>query len=274
MLMDRLLISERRACRAIGQSRTTQRRGAPVPSDIEQAIRSRLRELARVRPRYGYRRLTALLRTEGFSVNHKRIQRICRDEGLRVMRRAKKRSRLGVSSLPADRLRATYPDEVWALDFCFDQTTDIRTLKILSITDEFTREALAIRVDRSITADHTVAVLEQIVASTGRSPAYIRMDNGPEMTAHAIRDWCRFSRTDTSYIEPGHPWENPYIESFTGKLRDELLDVEAFATLLEAKVLAEDYRIDYNSYRPHSALGYRTPAAFAAEWALQPTGIT
>lgn len=161
-----------------------------------------------------------------------------------------------------------------ALAVCFDQTTDIKTLKVLSITDEFTREALAIEVDRSITADHTVAVLEAIVASTGRSPAFVRMDNGPELTAHALGDWCRFQGTDTSYIEPGHPWENPYIESFTGKLRDELLGVEAFAMLLEAKVLAEDYRIDYNTYRPHSALGYRTPASFAAEWALQPIGIT
>jgi putative transposase len=209
MLMDRLRISERRACRAIGQSRTTQRRGAPVPSDIEQAIRFRLRELARVRPRYGYRRLTALLRTEGFCVNYKRIQRLCRDEGLRVLHKAKKRARIGVSAVPADRLRATRPDEVWALDFCFDQTTDIKTLKLLSITDEFTREALAIRVDRSITADHTVAALERIVAGTGRSPAYIRMDNGPEMTAHALRDWCRFSKTDTTYIEPGHPFREP-----------------------------------------------------------------
>jgi transposase InsO family protein len=180
-----------------------------VPSDIEQAIRSRLRELARVRPRYGYRRLTALLRTEGFCVNHKRIQRLCRDEGLRVMRPAKKRSRLGVSSVPAARLRARYPDHVWARDFCFDQTTDIKTLKVLSITDEFTREALAIRVDRSMTADGTVAVLERIVAGTGRSPAYIRMDNGPEMTAHALRDWCRFSRTDTSHIKRGHPFREP-----------------------------------------------------------------
>ena len=171
MLMDRLAISERRACRAIGQSRTTQRRGSPVPPHEEQIIRARLRELARARPRDGYRRLTALLRTEGFSVNHKRIRRICRHEGLRVMRRAKKRSRLGISSLPAARLRATCPDEVWALDFRFDQTTDTKTLKVLSVTDEFTREALAIRVDRSITVDHTVAVLEEIVASTGRSPA-------------------------------------------------------------------------------------------------------
>ncbi len=274
MLMDRFLISERRACRAIGQSRTTQRRGSPVPPREEQVIRKRLRELARARPRYGYRRLTALLRTEGFCVNHKRIQRLCRDEGLRVLHKAKKRARIGVSAVPADRLRATRPEEVWALDFCFDQTTDIKTLKLLSVTDEFTREALAIRVERSITADDTVAVLEEIVARTGRSPAFVRMDNGPEMTAHAIRDWCRYSRTDTTYIEPGHPWENPYIESFTGKLRDELLDLEAFATLLEAKTLAEDYRIDYNTYRPHSSLGYRTPASFAAEWSRQPTGIT
>jgi transposase InsO family protein len=119
-----------------------------------------------------------------------------------------------------------------------------------------------------------VGILEGIVATTGRRPTFIRMDNGPEMTAAALRDWCRCSRTDTSDIEPGHPWENPHIESFTGKLRDELLDAEAFATLLEAKTLAEDYRIGYNSYRPHSSLGYRTPASFAAEWAQQPTGIT
>jgi hypothetical protein len=209
MLMDRLRISERRACRAIGQSRSTQRRGAPVPSDIEQAIRSRLRELARIRPRYGYRRLTALLRAEGFVVNHKRIQRLCRNEGLRVLRKAKKRSRVGASTVPAARLRADHPDHVWALDFCFDQTTNLKTLKILAVTDEFTREALVLEVDRSITADHTVAILERIVATTGRVPEHLRMDNGPEMTANALRDWCRFQTTDTSYIEPGHPFREP-----------------------------------------------------------------
>jgi putative transposase len=132
-------------------------------------------------------------------------------------------------------LRATCPDEVWALDFSFDQPTDTKTLKVLSVTDEFTREALAIRVDRSITADLTVALLEEIVASTGRSPACIRMDNGPEMTAHALRDWRRYACTDTSDSELGTPSENPHIESPAGKLRDELLDVEAFATRLEAE---------------------------------------
>jgi len=145
-------------------------------------------------------------------------------------------------------LTAVCPDQVWAIDFMFDQTSDLRTLKILAITDEFTKEALAIEVDRSIDADHTVRVLGCIVARTGRRPELLRMDNGPELTANALRDWCRFSRAGTTYIEPGSPWENPFIESFNGKLRDELLDCEIFETLLEAKVLAEDFRIDYNTY--------------------------
>ncbi len=245
-----------------------------MPPDEEQVLRARLRELARSRPRYGYRRMTALLRCEGFCVNHKRIQRLCRDEGLRVVKKAKKRSRVGVSRVPAVRLRANRPDHVWALDVVFDQTTNLKTLKILAITDEFTKEALALEVDRSITADHTVGVLEATVASTGRIPEHLRMDNGTELTANALRDWCRFSTTATSYIEPGHPWENPFIESFNGKLRDELLNVEAFETLLEARVLVEDFRIDYNTYRPHSSLGYRSPVSFAAEWAEQPAGVT
>jgi putative transposase len=237
-----------------------------VPVDEEEAIRRRLRELARQRPRYGYRRMTALLREEGFCVNHKRIQRLCRDEGLRVVRKAKKRYRIGTSTVPANRLRASRPDHVWAIDFQFDQTTDLRTLKLLNITDEFTKEALAIEVDRSIDADHTVAILERIVDQTGRTPQFLRMDNGPELTANALRDWCRFSGAGSSYIEPGSPWENPFIESFNGKLRDELLNAEAFETLLEARVLAEDFRIDYNTYRPHSALGHKAPSKFVEEW--------
>jgi putative transposase len=221
-----------------------------------------------MRPRYGYRRMTTLLREEGFCVNHKRIQRLCRDEGLRVVPKAKKRYRIGTSTFPATRLRASRPDQVWAIDFQFDQTTDLRTLKILNITDEFTKEALAIEVDRSINADHTVLVLERIVDGTGRHPDLLRMDNGPELTANALRDWCRFSGAGTTYIEPGSPWENPFIESFNGKLRDELLDGEAFETLLEAKVLAEDFRIDYNTCRPHSSLGQLTPARFVEQWRI------
>lgn len=272
MIQERHGLSERRACQLVGQPRSTQRRPAPVVPDEEEAIRARLRALARQRPRYGYRRMTALLREEGFCVNHKRIQRLCRDEGLRVVRRPKKRLRVGVSTVPAARLRASRPDHVWALDYCFDQTADLRTLKILVVTDEFTKEALALEVDRSIDADHTVRVLDRIVARTGRRPRFLRMDNGPELTAEALRDWCRFSRADTSYIEPGSPWENPFVESFNGKLRDELLAGEIFETLLEARVLAEDFRIDYNTYRPHSTIGYKAPAAFAEQWLLNQTG--
>jgi len=274
MLTDRMAVSERRACRAIGQPRSTQRRGTPAPRNEESVLRERLGDLARSHPRYGYRRMTAILRREGFCVNHKRIQRLCRDEGLRVTKKATKRTRVGTSTINGTRLRAAHPNHVWAIDYQFDQTTNLRTLKILNITDEFTKEALAIEVHRSITADHTVNVLEAIVATRGTAPAFVRMDNGPELTANALRDWCRFSSAGTAYIEPGSPWENPFIESFNGKLRDELLNVEAFTSLLEAQILAEDFRIEYNSYRPHSALEMRTPLEFAEQWTHNQTGLT
>ena len=274
MIQERHGFSERRACRLLGQPRSTQRRMPPPPPDEEERIRARLRALSRKRPRYGYRRLTALLREEGFCVNHKRVQRLCRDEGLRVLRKPRKRYRMGVSTFPGARLRATHPDQVWAIDFLFDQTADLRTLKILAITDEFTKEALAIVVNRSIDADHTVKVLDRIVARTGRRPELLRMDNGPELTANALRDWCRFSGSNTTYIEPGSPWENPFIESFNGKLRDELLDCEIFESLLEAQVLAEDFRMDYNTYRPHSSLGYLAPIKFAEQWRVNEAGLS
>jgi putative transposase len=218
--------------------------------------------------------MTAILTREGYCVNHKRIQRLCRDEGLRVLNKAKKRSRVGTSATDGTRLRATQPNHVWAIDYQFDQTTNFRTLKLLNITDEFTKEALAINVNRSITSDATVAVLEGIVAQRGTAPQFLRMDNGTELTANALRDWCRFSGSGSVYIEPGSPWENPFIESFNGKLRDELLNVEAFETLLEAQVLAEDFRIEYNTYRPHSSLGQRTPAEFVEQWNNKQPGLT
>jgi putative transposase len=274
MLVDHFEVSERQACRAIGQSRSTQRRAAPAPCAEEEQLRARLRTLARAHPRYGYRRMTAILGREGYCVNHKRIQRLCRDEGLRVPKKAKKRSRVGSSVTDGTRLRPTHPNHVWAIDYQFDQTTNFKTLKLLNVTDEFTKEALAIEVHRSITADNTVDVLEVIVAARGAAPEFLRMDNGTELTAKALRDWCRFSHTGSVYIEPGSPWENPFIESFNGKLRDELLNVEAFETLLEAQVLAEDFRIEYNSYRPHSSLGQLTPAEFAEQWHQHQPGLT
>jgi putative transposase len=199
-------------------------------------------------------------------VNRKAIQRLWREEGLRVPARRRKCQRLGTSTWPADRLAAEHPDHVWALDYQFDQTQDGRRLKLLNVVDEHTREALAIVVERRIDADATVAVLDQLMANRGRPPRFIRCDNGPELTANALRDWCRFNQAGTSYIEPGSPWQNPYVESFGGRLRDELLAVEAFNTLLEAQVLVQDWRIEYNTVRPHSALGYLTPTDYAKAW--------
>jgi putative transposase len=258
-------VSERWACRLVGQHRSTQRH-QPMESDRDRALRQQLRAFSRAHPRWGYRRAHAELCQGGWTVNRKAVQRLWRDEGLRVPARRRKRQRLGISSTPAARLAAEHPDHVWALDYQFDQTQDGRRLKLLNIVDEHTREALAIAVDRRIDADATVAVLDRLVAERGRPPRCIRCDNGPELTANALRDWCRFTGAGTSYIEPGAPWQNPYVESFGSRLRDELLAVEAFNTLLEAQVLVEDWRIEYNTLRPHSALGYLTPTDYAKAW--------
>lgn len=226
-------------------------------------LRSRLREIAQGRPRFGYRRLCAMLRAEGHQVNHKRVARLCREEGLRVRGNTRKRRRVGVSTAAADRLVATAANEVWAIDYQFDTTSDGRQLKLCNVTDEFTREALAMDVERSFDADATIAVLDRLVAERG-APQFIRCDNGPELTSAALRDWCRFTGTGTSFIDPGSPWQNGYVESFNGKARDELLNLEIFDSLTEAKILIEDWRIDYNWNRPHSALANMAPAAYAA----------
>ena len=268
MLEDRLGLSERRACQIAGQHRSTQRR-EPVVAEDDAALRARLRELSRERPRWGYRRAHADLLAEGWLVNRKRVQRLWREEGLRVPRRRRKRRRLGDSTVPASRLRAEHPDHVWAIDFQFDQTADGRILKLLHVVDEFTREALAIKCERRIDADATVAQLDRIVAIRGHGPKFLRCDNGPEMTANALKDWCRFSEAGSAYIEPGSPWQNPYVESFGSRVRDELLAVELFSCLAEAKVLVEDWRDDYNHHRPHSALRMKPPARFARAWRAQ-----
>jgi putative transposase len=260
-------VSQRWACQLVGQHRSTQRH-QPVEPQRDQALRAELRQLSRVHPRWGYRRAHAVLREQGWSVNRKAIQRLWREEGLRVPSQRRKRQRLGSSTIPANRLAAEHPDHVWALDYQFDQTLDGRILKLLNIVDEHTREALTIQVDRRIDADATVAVLERLVAERGAAPRFIRCDNGPEFTANALQDWCRFNQAGTSYIEPGSPWQNPYVESFGGRLRDELLAVEAFNSLLEAQVLVEDWRTEYNTVRPHSALGYLTPTNYAKTWTI------
>jgi putative transposase len=264
MLKDRFGVSERWACMVVGQHRSTQRH-QPDPVEADEVLRALLREISGLRPRWGYRRAHVRLGELGHQVNRKRVQRLWREEGLRVPARRRKRRRLGESTVPADRLRAQRPDHVWALDFQFDQTADGKGLKLLNIVDEFTREALAMHVARSIDADQTVAVLDRLANLRG-APTHVRCDNGPELTAHALRDWCRYSRTETAFIEPGAPWQNAYVESFNGRARDELLDIEQFSCLAEAVVVIEDWRQDYNARRPHSALGNRTPDAFAQAW--------
>ena len=265
MLRDRLGVGERRACRIAGQHRSTQRR-EPIRAADDGALRAALRKIAGDRPRWGYRRAHHELCLQGWEINRKRVQRVWREEGLRVPSRTRKKRRVGAAAGQTTRLRATRPDEVWALDFQADQTADGRSLRLVNVVDEFTREALVMHAARSITADHTVAELEQLVARRGRAPAFLRCDNGPELTSHALRDWCRFSLTETAFIEPGAPWQNPFVESFHSRVRDELLNVEEFACLAEARVLIDDWQQDYNQRRPHSSLGMRTPAAFAANW--------
>ena len=200
-------------------------------------------------------------------INHKRVRRLWREEGLRRPIRARKRRR--VATGVGERLRAERPNQVWAIDFQFDETADGRRLKLCNLLDEHTREALAMRVARTCTADDVVAVLEDLVSRRG-APEHLRMDNGPELISWALRDYCRVSGTWTTYIEPGSPWENPFVESFNGRVRDELLNVEELASLLEAEVIIEAWRVEYNNYRPHSSLGGLTPAEYAAGWTINP----
>ena len=243
MLCDRLHFSERRACRLAGQHRSTQRHEPPAPSAEDRDLRVELRQIARRKPRWGYRRAHGHLRSNGHVVNRKRVQRLWREEGLRVPQKTRKRRRTG--DREAQWLRAERPNELWALDYQYDQTADGRMLRLLNIVDEFTREVLAIRVDRSITAEQTVSVLDGIVAERG-APQNLRCDNGTELTAHALRDWCTASAVSIRYIEPGAPWQNPFAESFNARVRDELLNLEEFSCLTEARVLAEDWRQAFN----------------------------
>jgi transposase InsO family protein len=221
-------------------------------------------ELVRRHPRYGYRRITALLRQDGWPVNRKRIHRLWRQEHLKVPQKQRKKRRLSHSANGILRRRPEHPNHVWCYDFLKDQTTDGRPLKLLPIEDEYTRECLALDVARSITAHDVIRTLARLFAERG-APRYLRSNNGPEFIAQALRDWLPRSGVQTLYIAPGAPWENAYSESLNSRLHDELLNRELFTSVLEAKVITEDYRQEYNQQRPHSALGYQTPAAFAGQ---------
>ncbi len=269
VLQDRLEISERRACEIVGQPRATQRY-VPKRAADDEALRRKLRRIATDHKRWGYRRAHGHLLTLGWSLNRKRVQRIWREEGLRVPAKARKRRRAGESTGESP-LIAAYPGHVWALDYCHDATEQGTELRFLNIVDEFTREALAIEVGRSFTADQTVEVLAALAARLG-APANIRSDNGPELTARALRDWCEGSGVKTNYIDPGSPWQNCWVESFNGRFRDEVLDCEIFTSVLEAKVISEDWRRTYNRCHPHSALQMMAPERFAEAWRLAHEG--
>lgn len=251
-------VPERRACRVLGQARTTQRRGLAIKDD-EPRLVDRIVELASRFGRYGYRRITGLLRLEGWRVNFKRVHRIWRREGLKVPGNQPKRSRLWLNDGSCVRLRPEHKDHVWSYDFVHDRTHDGRPLKILTVIDEYTRECLALHVSRVLRSEQVLVVLAELFVERG-VPAYIRSDNGPEFTAKAVREWLPRVGVATLYIEPGSSWENGYNESFNGSLRDELLDGEIFYTIEEARTLLEWYRLEYNHVRPHSSLNYRPPA--------------
>ena len=251
-------VSQRRACRVLGQPRSTQRRVAHVPDD-EPALVRRMVELATQYGRYGYRRVAALLRAEGWRVNHKRVERLWRREGLKVPAQQPRRRRLWLNDGSCVRLQPARRDHVWSYDFVKTRTSDGRAVRLLTVIDEYTRECLAIDVARRITADDVLERLGRLFVRRG-VPEHLRSDNGPEFTAKAVRKWLGRVGVRTLFIEPGSPWENGYVERFNGKLRDELLNAEIFDTLLEARVLTERWRRDYNRVRPHSSLGYRPPA--------------
>ncbi len=270
-VVEELGVSERRACRVLGQYRSTQRKVPQTPDD-EVALTADMIELARQYGRYGYRRITKMLRTVGWSVNKKRVERLWRREGLKVPTKQPKRGRLWLHDGSCIRLRAERPDHVWSYDFVADRTHNGKAYRMLCIIDEFTREALAIRVARRLNSTDVIEALCDLFIVRG-IPAHIRSDNGPEFIAAALREWIAAVGAKTAYIEPGSPWENGYVESFNGKLRDELLNGEIFYTLAEAKIVIEQWRRHYNTVRPHSSLGYKPPAPEVLSWPASPASL-
>lgn len=251
----------------VGQHRSTQRK-RPQGRPGEKALTRAIVQLAEQYGRYGYRRITALLRRDGWYVNQKRVYRIWRREGLKVPQKQPKRGRLWLNDGSCVRLRPERPNHVWSYDFVQDRTHDGRVYRMLCIIDEFTRECLSIRVERRLNSQNVLEELSDLFLTHG-PPEHIRSDNGPEFIATAVRQWLGRLGVKTLYIEPGSPWENGYCESFNSKLRDEFLDREIVYTLKEAQTLIEWWRSHYNQLRPHSSLGYRPPAPKA----ILPAGL-
>jgi len=253
--------SQRRVCKALGQSRGSYRKPRKQHAD-ETALTEDMIRLASKYGRYGYKRITALLKAEGWHVNHKRVERIWRQEGLKVPSRHKKRGRLYLNDGSCIRLRPCWKDHVWSYDFVADRLHDGTKIRFLTVIDEHTRECLALRVGYKLKAHDVLEVLTDIFIERGL-PDYIRSDNGSEFTAKVLQDWLKRLDVKTAFITPGSPWENGYNESFNGKFRDELLSQESFYTLEEARVLTDQWRYHYNHIRPHTSLGYKPPAPLA-----------
>lgn len=270
-LQEEFEVSERRACEVLDQPRSTQRY-EPRPRDDEAALVQSMLELVRQRPRFGYRRIGRLLRRDGWQVSDTRVYRLWRREGLKVPQKKRKKRRLGNNENGCHRRRAEFKDHVWCWDFVFDHTTNGSTLKWLSIVDEFTRECLVLKVDRSITSEDVIDTLAELFSMRG-VPKCIRSDNGPEFIATAIQKWLAQLNIETLYIEPGSPWENGYAESFHSRLRDEFLEMELFESLNVARTLSGVWKDDYNHHRPHSSLDYLTPEEFSTRCAtsVRPT---
>jgi putative transposase len=262
-LCDERSYAERNACRLVQQPRSTQRYEARIDWE-ERRIRKRLHELARKHPGSGYRRMARLLQREGLPINKKRVQRLWREEGLRNPRRKRRKRARGHSENSCAMKKAEYKNHVWCWDFTMDETSDGRRLKWFSVVDEFTRECLALEVERRMTARDVVAILTWLEAKHG-APNAIRSDNGPEFMARAVGRWLAARKVGPLYIAPGSPWENGYSESFNSRMKAEFADREVFGSLVEAKVLGAEYKRYWNQERLHSGIGYKTPAEFAAE---------
>jgi len=255
--------SERRTCRVLGQPRSTQRYKSLRPIK-DRKLSAEMRRLARQRPRFGCERIFELLVSSGWRVNEKRVHRLWKQEAMQVPRKQHRKRRLpGHSDHGCIRYKAERKNHVWSYDFVTDRTEDGQQFKILAVIDEYTRECLALEIGRSFTADDVVRTLRYLFALRGR-PANIRSDNGPEFVAHKVKRWLEQAEVKTLYIAKGSPWENGYVESFNGRLRDELLNCELFLSLAEARWVIDQWRLDYNDRRIHSAIDYQTPAAYAA----------
>ena len=256
-------LSERKVCKVLGQSRSTQRYKPKLP-DKDKPVIADMLELHVKHPRYGYRRITILLRQNDWLINFKRVYRLWCQEGFKVPRRQHKKLHTGTSENSCDRKKAEYYNHVWSYDFVNERLENGRKVRMLVVIDEFTRECLALDVSRHFKGKDVVEVLRYLFAVRG-CPEFIRSDNGPEFVSKAVQKWLEVSGVDTLYVAPGSPWENGYVESFNSRLRDEFLNRELFLHIDELRYVADRWRMDYNHYRPHSSLDYMAPATFATK---------